>query len=125
MAEIIASHGWPGSTLVGEDGAKAAWLLVQHADHDVPLQERCLALLRDAVAEGEASSADLAYLTDRVCVNRGREQIYGTQFHGEGSEYRPRPIADPATLDERRAAVGLDPFAAYEMRLREMFGRDG
>jgi hypothetical protein len=27
MREIVAEHGWPGRTLVGEDGAHAAWLL--------------------------------------------------------------------------------------------------
>jgi hypothetical protein len=28
------------------------------------------------------------------------------------------PIADPAQLDERRAQIGLEPFADYEARLR-------
>lgn len=36
MQEIVAKFGWPGKSLVGRDGAKAAWLLVQHADHDPP-----------------------------------------------------------------------------------------
>lgn len=35
MKEIIRQHGWPGRTLVGEEAAQGAWLLVQHADHDV------------------------------------------------------------------------------------------
>jgi hypothetical protein len=25
LTEIIADHGWPGRSLVGEDGANAAW----------------------------------------------------------------------------------------------------
>jgi uncharacterized protein DUF6624 len=51
--EIVGQHGWPGHRLVGEAGAHAAWLLVQHAPSE--LQEECLPLLRDAVARGDAS----------------------------------------------------------------------
>ena len=28
MKTIVAERGWPGRSLVGEDGAQAAWLLV-------------------------------------------------------------------------------------------------
>jgi hypothetical protein len=121
-AELVAAHGWPGRSLVGDDGASAIWLLVQHADHDVELQERCLELLRSAVEAGEASPRDLAFLTDRVCVNRGRPQVYGTQFFGEGESYGPRPIEDAERLDERRAAAGLEPFAEYEALVRRLAG---
>ena len=58
--EVIEAHGWPGRSLVGEDGAAAIWLLIQHADTDVELQERSLALLEQAVADGEASPRNLA-----------------------------------------------------------------
>jgi hypothetical protein len=119
-AEIVSAHGWPGRSLVGDDGASAAWLLIQHADHDVALQERCLELMREAVRLGEASGSELAYLTDRVCVNRGRPQVYGTQFFGSGAGYAVRPLEDRERLDERRTAVGLEPFAEYEARMHEL-----
>lgn len=120
IAEIMDATGWPGSSLVGEDGSSAAWLLVQHADHDIELQERALVLLEQAVAAGEAAAVNAAYLTDRVCVNRGGRQIYGTQFHGSGASFGPLPIHDRVRLDKRRAGVGLEPFADYERRMREI-----
>ena len=123
-AELVAEHGWPGRSLVGDDGANAAWLLIQHADHDVELQERCLEQLREAVADDEASPQNLAYLTDRVCVNRSRNQIYGTQLHGRGDDFGPHPIEAPERLDERRASVGLEPFADYEARMHEINRRE-
>jgi len=33
-------------------------------------------------------------------------------------EFGPQPIDDPARLDQRRATAGLEPFAAYEARIR-------
>ena len=36
--------------------------------------------LEDAVAHGDASPRDLAYLMDRVLTHRGQPQIYGTQY---------------------------------------------
>lgn len=118
LADLLASRGWPEQTFVGEQAAQAAWLLAQHADRD-PIQQRAfLEALRAAVALGEASPAHLAYLEDRVRVNAGRSQLYGTQFTVTDGTLAPCPIEDPGQLDERRAQAGLEPFADYEARMR-------
>jgi hypothetical protein len=31
LERSIEKHGWPGHSLVGIDGAEAAWLILQHA----------------------------------------------------------------------------------------------
>lgn len=116
MREVIAANGWPLRSLVGSEGAQAAWLLVQHADHDLPFQKECLALLEAAVAAGEAEASCWAYLVDRVAVAEQREQTFGTQFN---AEREPFPIADRDNLDERRTGVGLEPFAAYRRVMQE------
>jgi hypothetical protein len=119
MKEIVDRHGWPGKALVGEDGAHAAWLLVQHADHDRPFQKRCLALLAEAVKKGEATGADLAYLTDRVRVGDKQKQVYGTQFRTVDRKLVPEPIEDEANVDKRRKEVGLAPLAEYLRQVEE------
>lgn len=111
MKEIVATYGWPGWSLVSDDGARAAWLLVQHADEDVPFQKQCLGLLESAVTAGEASAQDLAYLTDRVRLHEGRPQVYGTQSTWVYGKPTLAEIEDPAQVNERRAAVGLEPLA--------------
>ncbi len=119
LREIVADHGWPGSSLVGEDGAGAAWLLAQHADADVVFQRRCLELLEAAVTEGEASRGHLAYLTDRVLVNEERPQRFGTQFKQVGGSFEPQPIDDEERVDERRLDAGLPPLSpCRELRER-------
>lgn len=119
MKEIVAAHGWPGRSLVGDDGASAAWLLVQHADQDRAFQRACLDKMAEAVARGEASATDHAYLVDRVAVGEGRRQVYGTQFD---EQLEPRPIEDEAHVDERRSAVGLSALAEYRRHMHERYG---
>jgi membrane dipeptidase len=121
LKAIVREHGWPGKSLVGADGAHDAWLLVQHADRDRPFQMQCLELLKTAVAQGEASGRDLAYLTDRVFVGEGKKQVFGTQFIQKDCKMTPQPIEDPDNVDRRRAEVGLEPLAEYEKRLREVY----
>ncbi|MGZ3443200.1 MAG: DUF6624 domain-containing protein, partial [Polyangia bacterium] len=111
MKEIVAKVGWPGTRLVGKDGATGAWLLVQHADDDLALQKLCLAKMETAVKAGEASPKDWAQLVDRVAVAEKRKQIYGTQFDERD---QPLPIEDEAHVDERRKAVGLGTLADYK-----------
>jgi hypothetical protein len=118
LGQVLSARGWPGRALVGDDGAAAAWLLAQHADDDPAAQRVFLHALREAVAYGEASPAHLAYLEDRVRVNAGQPQLYGTQFTVTGTDFGPRPIEDPDRLDERRAAAGLEPFAEYDALMR-------
>jgi hypothetical protein len=74
--------------------------------------------LRVAVTQGEAARAQLAYLEDRVQVQAGQPQLYGTQFTVTGAEFGPCPIEDPKRLDQRRADMGLEPFEVYEARMR-------
>jgi hypothetical protein len=119
MKEIVQQFGWPGKSLAGSDGATAAWLLVQHADADPKFQRHCLELMKAAAAKGEVSMHDIAYLTDRVLVNEGQKQVYGTQFTLKHGELAPRPIEDEANLDKRRKEAGLPPMEESKKWLKE------
>src|SRR5688500_3614206 len=55
LAAIIEEHGWPGRGLAGDDGARAAWLVLQHAIAHPALQRRGLVLLREAAARGDVA----------------------------------------------------------------------
>src|SRR5215472_13978623 len=62
LKSVVAEAGWPSWSMVGEDGAHAAWLLAQHADSDPAFQRQCLDLLTAAVQHGEATITQQAYL---------------------------------------------------------------
>jgi hypothetical protein len=117
--EIISEFGWPTFELIGKEAATSFWLLVQHADHDIEFQEKCLELLKSAVNENQAFIKDLAYLEDRVLTGRGKEQKYGTQFILEGEKFVPKKITDPENLEKRRAEMGLEPFAKNQEKINE------
>ncbi len=118
MHEIVATYGWPGKTLVGEEGANAAWLLVQHADKDLAFQKDVLAKMEPMVKTDEVSPADFGYLWDRVAVAEHRPQRYGTQFN---ETHEPQPIEDEAHVDERRASIGLPSMARYREQMRKLW----
>ena len=121
LKEIVAAHGWPGASLVGEKAAHAAWLLVQHADADPKFQRRCLELMQGLPA-GEVSPKDVAYLTDRVLLAEGKPQRYGTQFLKDATgKWVPKPLEDPDHVDERRKSVGLGSIADYALGMAQMY----
>ncbi len=112
-------EAWPGRTLVGEDGARAGWLVAQGAIDDVGLQRRCLEMLELAVALGDADPVHLAYLHDRVLMNDGRDQLYGSQFVlAADGDLEAWPVDDPVAVDARRARLGLVSFAEHAATMR-------
>ena len=109
---IVTERGWPTRTLVGDDGAEAAWRIAQHAIAWPDLLRRVLPLLEAAAATGEIPGWQPALLSDRIRTFEGRAQLYGTHFDWDGNgEMSPLPIEDPAGVDARRLQVGLPPLA--------------
>ncbi|MFJ3296027.1 DUF6624 domain-containing protein [Streptomyces bacillaris] len=114
LGQIMAEYGWPTADRVGEEAARAAWLIAQHADRQLDVQRRALQLMQQAVSAGTAGLRELAFLRDRTRVNEGREQTYGTQIAGvkDGAPV-PWPCEEPERMDELRAEVGIEPFDEY------------
>lgn len=121
LRDAFDALGWPGRDKLGDDGAAAAFLILQHAIAHPALQRRGLELMLDAIPLGNANVLDAAYLTDRIAMFEGREQTFGTQFDWDANgQLSPAPTYNEAELDDRRASVGLPPIAEAiaEMRAR-------
>lgn len=126
LQRIIDEHGWPGLSLVGEEGAQAAWLIAQHAISNPVLQRTCMAHIARAVQENEAPPPYFAFLTDRILYNQRKPQQFGTVFDwDEDDELSPWIIDDEDNVDERRASVGLPPLADAVATMRQEASIEG
>ncbi|MFA5627772.1 MAG: DUF6624 domain-containing protein [Thiohalomonadaceae bacterium] len=120
LKEIINCHGWPGISLVGEEAAKAAWLIAQHSVSDPDFMAECIGLLEDAVTREDVVGWQLAFLQDRVLTLSGKPQYYGTQFDVDENGWpTPFPIEDSATVNERRARLGLNSLKERQKQILE------
>ncbi len=112
VTKILDQYGWLGRDVVGKEGNMTLFLVIQHAD--IKTQEKYLPMMREAVKNHHANSAALAMLEDRVALDEGRKQIYGSQVaSGADGVMYVRPLEDPDNVDKRRAEVGLGPIAEY------------
>ena len=113
--EIFDQHGFVGFDLVGKKGSQNFWLIVQHSDHDPDFQKEVLEKMKAEVENGNADSSEYAYLTDRVNLNTGEAQIYGTQldYNMEVCQAFSRNLADSLNVNKRRAEIGLEPLEDF------------
>lgn len=122
LKTIIRKFGWPTISLVSKKASRGAWLLAQHADHNINFQKQCLNLIEKAHKNNPKSvdKANIAYLIDRILVNKGKKQLFGTQFClNRKGEFVPRPIKMIEGLDQRRKKYGLKSFKKYLKAAKE------
>lgn len=116
---LLDTYGWPTASAVTEVAAAGAALIINHSDHATRL--KYFPKLEEAFQKGEAQPLRYAKMQDRLLVEQGKEQRFGTQWHFEGSQKIPWPIEDPEYVDRRRAEIGLGPLDVY---LKERFDMD-
>jgi hypothetical protein len=113
IEKILDDYGWLGFDKVGRMGALTIFLVIQHSP--LAVQQKYLPMMREAVKKKQAIAGNLALLEDRVALQEGRKQIYGSQV-GTDTVTRKNyllPLEDPDNVDARRAEVGLGPLAEY------------
>ncbi len=113
VSSIITRYGWPGKSLAGDNGNRAAFLVIQHAE--LVAQKKYLPLLKESVTKGESKANHLAFLEDRILMREGKPQVYGTQIISDTAtgKWKIYPIEDEKNVDERRSKIGLKPLAEY------------
>lgn len=115
LKAIIDEFGFPGYNLVGEDFSNSFWNIIQHQDNNIPFQKYALEKMKVQVDNKNASPTYFAYLTDRVLINSGEKQIYGTQLqiNLNSTSYEVKPTIDMENLNLRRKEVGLITIEEY------------
>ncbi|MBI4993559.1 hypothetical protein HZC33_01185 [Candidatus Wolfebacteria bacterium] len=117
IKKIIKKFGWPTIGLVGKKASWNAWLIIQHADHDIRFQKTILSLLEKIYNKNslEIDKNNIAFLKDRILINEGKHQVFGTQFYtNKKGIFGPRSIKDIKNLDKKRKEYNLPPFSEYK-----------
>jgi len=117
IQHFLDVHGWLGKDKLGEDGNETLFLCIQHSDDSI-LQDKYLPILKDAVKLGNAEPWHYAFLVDRILMNKGEKQIYGTQkiISDDPTKSYLIPLRDPDNVDKLREEIGL---GAIEDDLKE------
>jgi rubrerythrin len=116
LFELLDKNGWPTASNVTEYAAAGAALIINHTNYEI--RSKYFPMLEKAFKEGEAQPLRYAKMRDRLLVEEGKEQLFGTQWKFENSKRLPHPIKEPEHVDQRRAEIGLGPLSIY---LKERF----
>src|SRR5262249_53748470 len=104
LSEIVDRHGWPGVSVVGLEGCRAAWLIAQHSICTPALQRKFLAVMQRASESGDVPRRLVACLTDRIRFNEGKPQRYGTVLAWNEKAELTRELEDRAKVQPAKQA---------------------
>jgi hypothetical protein len=113
LKDLVGRCGWPDKARHGARAVHHAWLVVQHAMHDIAFQKQVLGLIE---ARGEGVTGEFVSLDDRIAVAEKRPQRYGTQLFAPGSNHCAlefEPFDDRDKVEARRARLKMPPLEEY------------
>lgn len=113
VSKILDSMGFPHKPSFDDSAGIATFMVIQHAT--LKQQEKYLSIFQKAAAQDQLKPSIVALMVDRVKVDKGEKQIYGTQAipikdPKTGyitNQYELAPIEDEEKINERRLKVGL------------------
>ena len=120
VASIIDKYGWLGTEDIGDDGNQTLFLCIQHCEDSV-IQHKYLPIIEDAVHKGNAKPWHFAFLTDRILMNQGKPQVYGTQTVIIDGRTYPVPLQNPREVDALRKSIGMESLDEYMQEHGEHF----
>jgi hypothetical protein len=120
LTEIFDTIGLPDTAKVGRNGFSAFMILLQHVT-GTELREKCLKPITLAFENKELPPMAYANFVDRLLVNQGKKQIYGSNFDIKEGRMVMSPTVDPKKLARRRAEIGLPALDEYIRELKEMY----
>ncbi|HBB96704.1 MAG TPA: hypothetical protein DC054_15065 [Blastocatellia bacterium] len=120
LCAIVKQYGWPTRDLVGDEGARAAFFLLRNSSTS-ELQRDLLPVIIAAVKKGEITKAAFATYIDRLRLNAGLKQVFGTQATILNDFLVLFPITDEIHVDARRKQYDLPPLREYLRGLEKLY----
>ena len=108
---VLKEFGWPTASMVGLNGADAAFFLLRAAS-SLPFQSGMLPVLTAAVGKKELDkNGDFAAFTDLMHIRAGQKQLFGTQTVRRGDYLVLLPLQSDGQVDAWRAEYNMRPLA--------------
>lgn len=110
IISIIEKCGMPTLNEVNQEQMDAIWLVLQHTESKYRI--KYFPLIEKAVKNGDLSKMQYALMKDRILMDEGKPQIFGSQIKN-GKLY---DLEEPETVNKRRQEMGLEPIKDYLKR---------
>lgn len=111
VVSILEQCGMPTREELSERQINAIWLVLQHGENKY--RKKYLPLLEEAAERGDLDNGQIAVMKDRILMNEGKPQIYGSQIIMEEDKFVLYDLRNPETVNKRREEVGLEPLQDY------------
>ncbi len=123
IAKIIEEHGYPGTSLVGNQAGSVAWYVIQHSNKISTYIDQ----IKKAAETKELPYHLYAMMLDRSLMEQHKPQLFGTQgmsyFVGTPQEISLIwPIDNPEEVNERRTKAGFTD--TVEANAKRLYGED-
>lgn len=111
VCNVLDSLGFVSKDEVGDE-CIALWLVIQHSP--LEYQQKYLPIFNAAAINGDLPKETIALMEDRVALQLGKPQIYGSQGNvNEQGVFVPAEMIEPEKVDSRRAIMNMIPLAEY------------
>ncbi len=112
VEQILEKCGMPSIQTAGDKGMSAIWLVIQHASAEK--RKQYFPMLLEASKKGDLERQDIALMQDRMLMDDGQPQLYGSQITmNEDGEYELYDLKNPEGVDARRQIMGMGPLSEY------------
>lgn len=122
---LINKYGYPKISDVGKKSAEAAFLIIDHAD--LKTMKAYLPKLEQACKEKEAIGDWYATMYDRILIDEGKPQKYGTQYvlsPNEPETYVLGALENSEKVNEYRQQMGMNPLSENDMQVKFKFKKN-
>lgn len=128
--EFLDKYGYPTYSNDGKKLCEGVFYILQHSDQQS--MKKYIGELKDAAFNGEASLTHYALMQDRILMNDGEKQIYGSQCSPRKDENGHNtdknfvwPIRNNEVVDSLRKAMGFKTtIAEYAKRMNADYNKD-
>jgi len=113
VISLINQCGMPTLNDVNQTQMDAIWLVIQHAPGKY--RKQYIGLLEKAAENGDLQKTNIAMMKDRILMDDGKPQIYGTQIsmNQETGEWELYNLENSAYVNQRRKEIGFMPIEEY------------